>query len=226
MKNNFHTQILKLCLSEILIQSGFEKATSMALSTLTHLLAYYIGYLTKRSFDRPFLTKKHLFANLCDRERSELVSYLQAQRKTCERNQTALNLLEQLRIMPDEKDEVVEEFVEENKVFKKTRNSNGVSEVLHNFIKQCKQRIEEEKDRKDEQGDRDVCDTGTVFDTVKEHKSMKNMPPFFIDGRCTNRLRRGAKEYAEMMEWRRSREDNGMVTDELLCFSRRMVEKE
>ncbi|ELQ74148.1 putative Bromodomain transcription factor protein [Trachipleistophora hominis] len=223
MKNNFHTQILKLCIAEILIQSGFERTTSMALTTLTHLLTFYIAYLTKRPFNRPFLTTKHLFSNLCHRERTELLSYLQAQRKTCDRNQAALNILEQLRIMPDEKDETVEECVEENKEFKTMRDSGGVSDVLHNFIVECKRRIEEEKS-KEQHSDEETKDT--LFDTVEQHRSMKNIPPFFVGKPCVNRLRRDAKEYAEMMEWRRGREESGMVTDELLCFSRRRVEKE
>lgn len=281
MKNNFHSQVIKLCLYEILIQSGFERTTTTSLTTLSDLLAHYIRHITKYSFNRRFINKRVLFDKLSARERGEVGSYLHAQKKICEK-QSSLNLLEQLRIMPDEKDEVVEECVEESRVVKKTRDENGVDETLCMFIERCRERLREmeksgrgkinesvEKSRgsgkdgikSNNETRNDNCMTGNKEagsnndmtnnkedeikdkskgvggeETTKEMNDfisrcgdisdISSIPPFFIKKRCMNRIKRDAKEYAEMLEWRKERKENGMITEELLCVERRVVEKE
>lgn len=223
MKNDFYSQLIKLSIAEILIQSGFEKVTLSSLSTLADILIYYIMHITRKAYNRPFITKRHLLARLCSREMSELVSYMNISKRVYDSTNSVVHtLLEEIRSVSDDKEEVVEHNVAENRSVSKTNGCGSVSDTLDTFISRCKEMASS--------GTEHGSVPGLLAVLITEIErtgryTRKNVPPFRME-RCSNRLSIDSKKYAEMLEWRRERGESEMVTDELCCYGRRVVKKE
>lgn len=215
MKTTFYTHLLKTTIAHLLLQLNIPRVTSTVLHILSDLLQHYIRYLIRSSQPYPL---SNLLSKLSNREKRKFLSYLHSQK----------------RHKPHFQIEVVGENEKfethvENPIIKKKQEIN---ERLKMFIKMGKELSHKISVQNQNQSNK----TSTSFQIPENNNAQSNTSQFdninyntivpYKIRKCPNRLQITKKEYGELMNWRKNRDNTGMVTDELLFFCKRVVEKE